>query len=74
MARFKIDSAVRLAAFLAQIGHESGQRLRVREVGGSAYLAKYDTGTLVKRLGNTRQADGGAEVRQTRAVRLGATR
>ena len=31
MARFKIDSPVRAAAFLAQIGHESGQLLRLSE-------------------------------------------
>ena len=31
MAHFKIDSPVRAAAFLAQIGHESGQLLRLSE-------------------------------------------
>lgn len=58
MARYKIDSRVRQAAFLAQIGHESGQLRYTRELGGDAYLAKYDTGTLAKRLGNTPEADG----------------
>lgn len=31
MARFKIDSPVRMAAFLAQVGHESGQLTRMVE-------------------------------------------
>ena len=31
MARFKIDSPARAAAFLAQIGHESAQLLRLSE-------------------------------------------
>ena len=58
MARFKIDSPVRAAAFLAQIGHESGQFRYVRELGSDQYLSKYDTGSLAKRLGNTPEADG----------------
>lgn len=34
-------------------------RLRpIHELGGTAYLSKYDTGELAKRLGNTPQADG----------------
>lgn len=47
-----------MAAFIAQIGHESGQFRYVRELGGDAYLAKYDTGKLAQRLGNTPEADG----------------
>ena len=31
MARFKIDSPVRMAAFIAQVGHESGQLTRMVE-------------------------------------------
>ncbi|MDP9528477.1 glycoside hydrolase family 19 protein [Pseudomonas protegens] len=31
MARFKIDSPVRMAAFIAQVGHESGQLTRMIE-------------------------------------------
>ena len=58
MARYKIDSRERQAAFLAQVGHESGQLRFVRELGNNAYLAKYDTGALAKRLGNTPEADG----------------
>ncbi|QYX49981.1 glycoside hydrolase family 19 protein [Pseudomonas tussilaginis] len=49
---------LRMAAFIAQIGHESGQFRYVRELGGDAYLAKYDTGKLAQRLGNTPEADG----------------
>ncbi|EEG10315.1 glycoside hydrolase family 19 protein [Pseudogulbenkiania ferrooxidans] len=58
MAAYGIDTPERQAAFLAQIGHESGQFNYVRELGGNAYLAKYDTGTLATRLGNTPAADG----------------
>ncbi|BCQ60777.1 hypothetical protein PBOI14_25270 [Pseudomonas sp. Boi14] len=58
MSKFGIVTRLRMAAFIAQIGHESGQLLYVRELGGDQYLSKYDTGTLAKRLGNTPEADG----------------
>lgn len=58
MARYRIDTAKRRAAFLAQIGHESGQLQYVRELGSEQYLSKYDTGSLAARLGNTPEADG----------------
>lgn len=58
MVKFDIVTPRRQAMFLAQIGHESGQFRYVRELGGDSYLAKYDTGTLAQRLGNTPEADG----------------
>ena len=58
MIRFQIVGIKRIAAFIAQIGHESGQFRYVRELGNDQYLSKYDTGTLAKRLGNTPEADG----------------
>ncbi|AZD00712.1 glycoside hydrolase family 19 protein [Pseudomonas chlororaphis] len=58
MSRRQISTPKRIAAFLAQIGHESGQLLYVRELGGSQYLSKYDTGKLAEKLGNTPAADG----------------
>ncbi|WP_420235140.1 glycoside hydrolase family 19 protein [Pseudomonas sp. ABY48] len=58
MARYRIISVKRIAAFLAQVGHESGQLRYVRELGSEQYLSKYDTGTLAVRLGNSPQADG----------------
>ena len=58
MAAYSINTPARQAAFLAQIGHESGQFNYLRELGGNAYLAKYDTGLLAVRLGNTLEADG----------------
>ncbi|WP_085581518.1 MULTISPECIES: glycoside hydrolase family 19 protein [unclassified Pseudomonas] len=58
MARQRIDTPKRIAAFLAQVGHESGQLRYVRELGSQQYLSKYDTGALAARLGNTPEADG----------------
>jgi putative chitinase len=58
MDRFQINTRMRMAAFIAQAGHESGQFRYVKELGGDQYLSKYDTGALAKRLGNTPEADG----------------
>ena len=58
MSRFEIGQPKRIAAFLAQVGHESGELRYVRELGSDAYLSKYDTGALAARLGNTPEADG----------------
>ena len=57
MNRYQIVGSKRVAAFIAQIGHESGQFRYVRELGSDQYLSKYDTGSLAKRLGNTPEAD-----------------
>lgn len=58
MGKFGIITRLRIAAFIAQIGHESGQLRYVRELGSDDYLKKYDTGRLAQRLGNTPEADG----------------
>ena len=58
MVRYQIIGPKRVAAFIAQIGHESGQFRYLRELGNDQYLSKYDTGSLAKRLGNTPEADG----------------
>jgi len=58
MDKYQINTRLRMAAFIAQVGHESGQFRYVKELGGDQYLSKYDTGTLSKRLGNTPEADG----------------
>ncbi|MCU1780943.1 glycoside hydrolase family 19 protein [Pseudomonas sp. 14P_5.3_Bac1] len=58
MNRFGIVGTRRITAFLAQVGHESGQLQYVRELGGDQYLSKYDTGALAAKLGNTPAADG----------------
>jgi putative chitinase len=58
MEQFQINNRLRMAAFIAQVGHESGQFRYVKELGGDQYLSKYDTGTLAERLGNTPEADG----------------
>lgn len=51
----QINTRLRIAAFLAQIGHESGSLYYVKELGGSSYFAKYDGR---KDLGNTEPGDG----------------
>ncbi|MBD8254410.1 glycoside hydrolase family 19 protein [Pseudomonas fluorescens] len=58
MINRKINTPKRQAAFLAQVGHESGQLQYVRELGSDQYLSKYDTGALAAKLGNTPEADG----------------
>ncbi|AZF51652.1 Lytic enzyme [Pseudomonas sp. R4-34-07] len=58
MLNRQINTSKRIAAFLAQIGHESAELRYVRELGSDHYLSKYDTGTLSARLGNTPVADG----------------
>jgi putative chitinase len=58
MAHHNITTPKRIAAFLAQVGHESGQLQYVRELGGDQYLSKYDTGVLAVRLGNSPEPDG----------------
>jgi putative chitinase len=52
MDEFEINTPLRQAAFLAQIGHESGDLLYVKELAsGSAYEGRRD-------LGNTQAGDG----------------
>jgi putative chitinase len=58
MDKYLINTRLRTAAFISQVGHESGQFVWLKELGNNAYLAKYDTGTLAARLGNTPEADG----------------
>ncbi|KSJ42362.1 glycoside hydrolase family 19 protein [Pseudomonas aeruginosa] len=56
MYRYKIDSPMRQAAFIAQVGHESGQLRYTREIWGpTAAQAGYEGR---KDLGNTMPGDG----------------
>lgn len=55
MQEFEINTPERKAAFLASIGHESGQLRYVEEIASGV---AYDTGRLAKRLGNTVEKDG----------------
>lgn len=55
MAGGQINTRLRIAAFLAQIGHESGSLVYSKELGGPQYFAKYDGR---KDLGNTQPGDG----------------
>ncbi|WP_406821519.1 glycoside hydrolase family 19 protein [Pseudomonas sp. KnCO4] len=68
IGKYAIVTRLRLAAFIAQIGHESGQFQYVRELGSNAYLAKYDTGRLAQRLGNTPEADGDGQLYRGRGL------
>ena len=48
MAEFGIDTPLRQAAFLAQVGHESGQLRYVRELAsGAAYEGRADLGNVL---------------------------
>lgn len=58
MARYEINTPVRQAAFLAQVGHESGRLIYVREIWNPAqcpWQAKYEGRAD---LGNTVAGDG----------------
>lgn len=50
-----INRRRRIAAFLAQIGHESGSLVYTKELGGPKYFAKYEGRTD---LGNIQTGDG----------------
>lgn len=58
MVEFGIDTPRRMACFLAQIAHESGELRYVRELASGA---AYDTGRLAARLGNTPEDDDDGE-------------
>ncbi|WP_122433827.1 glycoside hydrolase family 19 protein [Pseudomonas viridiflava] len=68
MGKYQIITRERIAAFLAQIGHESGELRYVRELGGTEYLSKYDTAKLAERLGNTPEADGDGQLYRGRGL------
>jgi Predicted chitinase len=55
MQRFSINSTLRAAHFIAQIAHESGSFVYVKEIASGA---AYDTGRLAVKLGNTPASDG----------------
>jgi putative chitinase len=65
---YGINTLQRVSAFLAQVGHESGQLQYVRELGSDTYLARYDTGPLAQRLGNTPDADGDGQTYRGRGL------
>ena len=58
MQEFGIDTPLRVAAFLAQVAHESGEMRYVRELASGE---AYDTGRKAENLGNTPERDGDGE-------------
>ena len=52
--QYQINTPLRLAAFLAQVAHESGSLLYVKELASGE---AYDTGRLAAALGNTPEDD-----------------
>lgn len=63
MDRFQINTRLHRPAFIAQMGHESGQFRYVKELGGDQYLSKYNTGTQAKRLGKPEAVGEGQKYR-----------
>lgn len=55
---FKINTPLRMAHYLAQIAHESGELRYTKEIGNKAYFVKYDNGKLKNMLGNLKDGDG----------------
>ena len=55
---FHIDTAQRMAHFLAQIAHESGDLRYTKEHGNKNYFHKYDVGKLKNMLSNLKDGDG----------------
>jgi putative chitinase len=57
--KYDISTPLRIAHFIAQIGHESWDLSHTTEIGKDSYFAKYETGTKVGTiLGNTQPGDG----------------
>lgn len=68
MPLWGINTPQRQAMFIAQSMHESGEFRWLAELGSNSYLAKYDTGSLAKALGNTPEADGDGQFYKARGI------
>ena len=58
MAQFEINTPLRIAHFIAQIGHESGRLVFVKEIWNPAQIAAQKSYEGAARLGNTEPGDG----------------
>lgn len=58
MAQFEINTPLRAAAFIAQIGHESGRMVFVKEIWNPAQIPAQRSYEGAARLGNTVAGDG----------------
>jgi predicted chitinase len=63
MAKYEINTALRVSAFISQLAHESGELKYMEEIwgknGGTAQQKKYEPPSdLAKKLGNTEKGDG----------------
>lgn len=72
MAEFEVNTPARAAAFLAQVGHESGGLQWVAELADGS---RYDVGKLAVSLGNTPEKDGdGQKFKGRGLIQLTGTR
>ena len=55
LKRYKIDTPLKIAAFISQIAHESGSLQYTKELGGPSYFKRYEGR---RDLGNTSKGDG----------------
>jgi putative chitinase len=68
LPKWEINTPARVAMFLSQVLHESMEFLFLKELGNNSYLAKYDTGNLAAKLGNTPDADGDGQLYRGRGL------
>lgn len=56
--KYEINTKLRLAHYIAQVGHESLNFSKCVEMGNDKYFLMYESGQVAKNLGNTQPGDG----------------